>query len=146
MLYFQLSHILLTFTSTAFASPYTNPVTQPASIKFEANYQLLPACINQCLWDIGDDDSGPLGGNLGVHIGCVPPWLNGCYCRPQSAYVAHAFISSCASYLCGTVAANDVASGTSVYASYCSRVMGAAYTPDTVTRDTGVYFAFSFPS
>ncbi|KAH9207834.1 hypothetical protein DL95DRAFT_481942 [Leptodontidium sp. 2 PMI_412] len=110
--------------------------TQPCTIKSEVNYQLLPSCVNQCLWDIGDDDTGGIGGNMGWHIGCVPPWLNGCYCRPESAKVAHSYIASCATYLCTTPTLEKIASGTSVYASYCSKVLGANDTPEAYTGST----------
>ena len=32
-------------------SQANDPATLEASIKFEKNYSLLPACINQCVWD-----------------------------------------------------------------------------------------------
>lgn len=113
----------------------TDPATLSASIKYEKNYSLLPPCINQCIWDIGDNDTPKIGGDIALHLSCGSPWPNGCYCRPQSASFAHSFITSCASYLCSTPAQSDIESGTSVYASYCSKALGAAYTPGNVAQE-----------
>jgi len=116
-----------------------NQAKQPCTIKSEINYQLLPSCINQCLWDIGDDDTPPLGGNMGRYIGCVPPFLNGCYCNPDSASLAHSYITSCVDFLCQTSGPDEISKGTSLYASYCTKVLGAEYTPGIVaTTNTEV--------
>lgn len=137
------------FFSLAFLadSETINPATQAVSIKLEANYQALPTCINQCLWDISDDDTGPLGGNLGYHIGCAPPWLNGCYCRPPTSILqAYEFITSCVSYLCSTPSPQDASSGTSLYNSYCSRALGSAFVSEVISTMantvTSQYFYF----
>ncbi|KAF1966730.1 hypothetical protein BU23DRAFT_313521 [Bimuria novae-zelandiae CBS 107.79] len=111
-----------------------DPATLAASIKSAKNYSLLPACVQQCVWDISDDDTGDIGGDVAIHLSCSSPWINGCYCRPSSATVAHSFISSCATYLCSTPQPTDIAAGTSVYASYCSQALGAAYTPEGVDQ------------
>lgn len=86
------------------------------------------------VYAVGDDDTPDIGGDVAIHLSCSAPWINGCYCRPQSATVAHSFISSCATYLCSTPQQSDIEAGTSVYASYCSQALGAAYTPEGVEQ------------
>ncbi|KAF2677319.1 hypothetical protein K458DRAFT_436626 [Lentithecium fluviatile CBS 122367] len=124
---------LLSLCTTTLAQ-VTDPATLGASIKYEKNYSLLPPCVNQCVWDIGDDDTDKIGGDVAIHLSCSAPYPNGCYCRPQSASIAHAFISSCATYPCSTPAQTDIEAGTSVYQSYCSAAFGAAYTPEHVEQ------------
>jgi hypothetical protein len=58
--------------------------------------------------------------------------VNGCYCRGESAAFAYSFLTSCFGYLCSTPAAKDIDAGISVYTSYCSAALGAAYTPNAV--------------
>ncbi|PSN65007.1 hypothetical protein BS50DRAFT_635835 [Corynespora cassiicola Philippines] len=127
------SFVLLVLLRSSFAQ-VTDPATLRASIKEDKNYSLLPGCINQCIWDIGDNDTPDIGGDIAIHLSCSSPWPNGCYCRPQSAAFAHSFITSCASYLCSTPTPEDINSGTSVYASYCSQALGAAYTPEGIEQ------------
>jgi hypothetical protein len=107
----------------------TDPATLGASIKYDKYWSLLPWCINQCLWDNGDNDTPAIGGDIVIHLSCGAPYVNGCYCRPQSATFVHSFITSCASYLCTTPADTDIAAGTDVYAGYCSQALGAGYNP-----------------
>ncbi|KAF2002068.1 hypothetical protein P154DRAFT_150928 [Amniculicola lignicola CBS 123094] len=106
--------------------------TLAASIKSQSNYKLLQACVQQCVWDIGDNDVKPIGGDIALQFGCGSPYYNGCLCAVESASRAHSFITSCASYLCPlySTAPNPdwINSATSVYASYCGGVMGAVYT------------------
>ncbi|OAL57386.1 hypothetical protein IQ07DRAFT_638722 [Pyrenochaeta sp. DS3sAY3a] len=116
----------------------TDPATLTASIKRDRAYSLLPPCINQCLWDIGNNDARTLGGDVALQLSCSAPWPNGCYCRPQSATFAAGFIASCATRLCVDAGAlpqeTDVASGQAIYASYCSNALGAQYTPESVEQ------------
>ena len=48
MLSIILSLLLFVVVNNAQA---VDPATLGASIKFEKGYSLLPACINQCVWD-----------------------------------------------------------------------------------------------
>ncbi|ORY06893.1 hypothetical protein BCR34DRAFT_590466 [Clohesyomyces aquaticus] len=142
------------FTLFAFISAsraaISNQATEVATIKLEPGWKALPSCINHCIWDVNDEATGAIGGDLAYHMGCPNPWYNGCYCRPQSAAVAYSFISSCASYLCSTPSPGDIASGTSVYVSYCSKVLGSGYTPAPIvqaapTSDAACMTSPSFP-
>ena len=104
------------------AGQMTDPATLSASIKVDKNYSLLPPCINQCLWDIGDNDAKSFGGDVGMQLSCSYPWPNGCYCRPASATFAKGFIASCATRLCtrgggALPQEKDIASGQAVYVS-----------------------------
>lgn len=48
----MLSIILVYLLFVALGNTQANdPATLSASIKLEKNYSLLPACINQCVWD-----------------------------------------------------------------------------------------------
>ncbi|KAF2790598.1 hypothetical protein K505DRAFT_364566 [Melanomma pulvis-pyrius CBS 109.77] len=124
---------LFTLLAPAFAQ-VTDPATLAASIQNDKNWSLLPKCINQCIWDNGSNDTPKIGGDIAEHLSCGSPWINGCFCRSQSATIAHSFITFCASYLCSTPAPSDIESGTAVYAQYCSSALGAAYTPDGVQQ------------
>jgi hypothetical protein len=108
----------------------TDAATMSASIRSEAGYSLLPGCVNQCIWDIGGADTYDIGGDLADHLSCSRPYPNGCYCRGASATVAYSFLTECFNFLCTTPAASDIDSGISIYTSYCSAALGAAYTPD----------------
>jgi len=61
------------------------------------------------------------------------PWLNGCCCNPKSGALTHAFITTCVNHLCTTRDPDNIASGTAVYISYCTKVLGAEYTPEAIT-------------
>lgn len=67
----------------------SDPATLGATIKENKDYQLLPPCVNQCLWDAGSNDTPKIGGDLAIHLSCSSPWVNGCYCRGASAGYAH---------------------------------------------------------
>ncbi|CAI6334980.1 unnamed protein product [Periconia digitata] len=112
----------------------SDPATLGATIKADKKYQLLPACVNQCLWDIGDNDTPKIGGDLAIHLSCSSPWINGCYCRGASASYAHSFISSCATYLCSIPKQSDIEAATSVYQGYCKQALGTAYIPEGVDQ------------
>jgi hypothetical protein len=128
---FKLSPLSLIWALfAAVEAAITDPATLSASIKYEAGYSLLPGCINQCVWDVGDNDTPNIGGDLAIHLSCSSPWANGCYCRGESATVAYSFLTSCFSYLCSTPAAEDINKGISIYTSYCSKALGAAYVPN----------------
>lgn len=131
MFYAFLLLSFFTFFATSIAQ-LTDAATLGASIKSETGYSLLPECINQCVWDIGDNDVNKIGGDLAIHLSCGSPWVNGCYCRGESAAYAYSFLTSCFGYLCTTPAAKDIDSGISVYTSYCSAALGAAYVPNAV--------------
>lgn len=118
-----------TLLATAVAQVLTDAPIRSASIRDDAGYSLLPGCINQCVWDQGDNDTPDIGGDLAIHLSCDKPWVNGCYCRGESATVAYSFLTSCFSYLCTAPAASDIDKGISVYTSYCSAALGAAYQP-----------------
>src|SRR4051812_26945501 len=89
--------ILALNTATA---QMTDPATLAVSMKNDKNYSLLPPCVNQCLWDIGDNDARSFGGDLAWQMSCASPWPNGCYYRPASATFGKGFIASCATRLC----------------------------------------------
>ncbi len=98
----------------------TDPATLICSMKNDKNYSLLPPCVNQCLWDVGDNDAKTFGGDLAWQMSCASPWPNGCYCRAASATFAKGFIASCATRLCtrdgGALPQDqDIASGQAVY-------------------------------
>ncbi|KAH7377339.1 hypothetical protein BKA66DRAFT_588924 [Pyrenochaeta sp. MPI-SDFR-AT-0127] len=121
------------------AAQVTDPATLSASMKYEKNYSLLAPCINQCIWDVGNNDANTLGGDVALQLSCSAPWVNGCYCRVASATFVKGFIASCATRLCTRSGGalpqeTDVASGQAIYASYCSAALGAQYTPDSVEQ------------
>ncbi|KAF2014044.1 hypothetical protein BU24DRAFT_452812 [Aaosphaeria arxii CBS 175.79] len=126
--------ILLSICLAGVIAQGADQVTLSASIKSRADYSLLPKCVNQCLWDIGDNDTNDIGGDLAIHLSCGSPWINGCYCRGASAATAFSFITSCASYLCTTPKASDINSAVGVYTGYCSSALGDAYKPEAIPQ------------
>lgn len=73
MLSIPLALSILSLISTTTAQ-ITDVATLSASIKYEAGYSLLPGCINQCVWDVGDNDTPDIGGDLAIHMSCSAPW------------------------------------------------------------------------
>jgi hypothetical protein len=120
----------LTLAPRAATGQLTDAATMSASIRSEAGYSLLPGCIKECIWDIGRRETNDIGGDLAAHLSCSRPYPNGCYCRGASATVAYSFLTECFNFLCTTPAGSDVNSGISIYTSYCSTALGAAYTPN----------------
>jgi len=145
--------VALLFLLATATAQLVNPGTRPATITKDSNWMTLKKCVNQCIWDQGSNDTPDIGGDLADHLSCGSPYVNGCYCNPQSATLAHSFITMCANYLCNSYyksppAQTDIESGTAVYASYCTSAMGAAYTPESIsqaplpnTGAPGTYFA-----
>lgn len=61
---------------------------------------------------------------MAVGIGCAEPWVNECFCQRELAGKASTFISNCVASRCGSPqeiapSSGPVASGLSVYNSYC---------------------------
>ncbi|KAK4658807.1 hypothetical protein QC762_104800 [Podospora pseudocomata] len=76
-------------------------------------------CVQLCLWQPVTSSR-----DVAVAIGCAEPWVNECFCQRELAGKASTFISNCVASRCGSPqeiapSSGPVASGLSVYNSYC---------------------------
>lgn len=124
-----LCSLLVFYPISAIAATTTGIV----SIEYSPGYLAQRDCVQSALWS-GRNNAGP--SNIVIWLGCTN-LLDSCFCRDDLASSASSLLTSGINSFCSTDSM-DVASGVSIYNSYCSRTgtMTLGYVAATTTSSS----------